>query len=355
MAEISLDEYRHSPRFSERERAAVLWAEHVARNTARYRDDVFDEVRRQFDDAELVELTGVCGLFAQSNRFQDSLLMPIEEQSEVNKIGLSIQVNTDRLKAYIESVIENWPGEFPVPESARPSRTQRAPQPPAWAAREEGPCRVVLPESESAQGVSAWFMQAAGRMLGGVPNAVRLWANIPHLGKLFLPLNVALFYEGAGSVLPTALKALVLVRTSHVNEAPYSLAHRTALACAAGVPPESIVLIASDECAASPCFSSRERTALAWAEHVARNTAKKRNDIYEAVRQDFTDAEIVELTGLCALANKLDRIENALRVPVEQQAAIEALYRSPRLDPARLKSYLAEVVANWPRDFPIPR
>lgn len=333
----------------------MLWAEHVARNTARARDDIFDEVRRQFDDAELVELTAVCGLFAQSNRFQDSLLMPIEEQSEVNKIGLSIRVNTDRLKTYLERMIAYWPAQFPDPESASACSTERALEPPAWAAHDNGPCRVALPEPESAQGDTAWFMQAAARMLGGVPNAVRLWANIPHLGKLFLPLNVALVYDGSGSGLPATLKALALVRTSHVNEAPYSLAHRTALACAAGVAPESLALVASDDCAASPRFSPRERATLAWAEHVARNTAKKRNDVYEAVRRHFSDAGIVELTGLCALSNKVDRIENALRVPLEDPAAVAALYRSPRLDPERLKSYLAEIVANWPREFPVPR
>ena len=86
--EISLDDYLNSPRFSRRERAAVLWAEHVAKNTARERDDVFEEVHKHFNDAELVELTGVCGQFASSNRFQDSLRLPIEEHGEVSKISL---------------------------------------------------------------------------------------------------------------------------------------------------------------------------------------------------------------------------------------------------------------------------
>ena len=333
----------------------MLWAEHVARNTARARDDIFDEVRREFDDGELIELTAVCGLFAQSNRFQDSLLMPIEEQGEVNKIGLSIQVNTDRLKAYIERMIANWPAGFPAPEGARAAGTAHAPDLPAWAVQDPGPCRIALPDPESAAGDTAWFMQAAGRMLGGVPSAVRMWANIPHLGKLFLPFYISLVYEGVGSGLPSALKALVLVRTSHENEARYSLGHRTAFALTAGVSSDTLELLASSEGTAASRFPPRERAALAWTEHVARNTAKKRNDVYAEVRRHFTDAEIVELTGLCALANKTDRIENALRLPFEDAPAIESLYRSPRLAPERLKHYLAEIVANWPREFPVPR
>ena len=70
----------------------MLWAEHVACNTAGSRDDVYNEVAKQFTPAELVELTAVCGLFAQSNRFQDSLAMPIEAPHDVDKIRTSVRV-----------------------------------------------------------------------------------------------------------------------------------------------------------------------------------------------------------------------------------------------------------------------
>jgi len=295
----------------------------------------------------------VCGLFAQSNRFQDSLLLPIEEQGEVNKIGLSIRVNTDRLKAYIERVVATWPAEFPAPKRGTASASSGRAAPKA-AAPPTMQCRITLPDP-AAQNDAGWFLRAAGRLLGGVPNAVRLWAHIPHLGKLFLPFHVAFFYEGVGSRLTSALKALVLVRTSHINNAPYSLAHRLALGRAAGVAEEQLERVATDDCAASPQFSARERAALAWAAQVACNTAKHRDDIYQQVRGNFSDAEIVELTGLCAVSCKVDRIQNALRVPLESDAELEALYRTPRLDPARLKGYLMDIVENWPREFPEPR
>jgi len=334
----------------------VLWAEHVARNTARVRDDVFDQVRRCFDEAELVELTGVCGLFAQSNRFQDSLLLPIEDQSEVNKIGHSVRVNTDRLKVYIERMLATWPAEFPVPEHRAASGSNPiGAAAPAATTPGNGPCRITLPEPDSAPGDAGWFLQAAARLLGAVPNAIRAWAHIPHLGKLFVPFQIALVYEGAGSRLPSTLKTLALVRTSHVNGAPYSLAHWRARGGAAGVAREKLELLAADDCAALPQFAARERAALAWAEHVARNTAKHRDDVYQQIRSSFDDAEIVELTGLCAVANKLDRLQNALRIPLEDHAELDAHYRLPRLDPARLKAYLTEIVRNWPREFPVPR
>ncbi len=103
----------NSPHLNEREKAAVLWAEHVTKNTARERDDVFEIVQKQFNESELVELTMACGLFNFYNRFMDSLKIPIEIQDEVNKIKKSALLDPDKVKHYIELVLKNWPKEFP--------------------------------------------------------------------------------------------------------------------------------------------------------------------------------------------------------------------------------------------------
>jgi hypothetical protein len=104
-----------SPLLSPRERAAVLWAEHVTRNTARSRDDVYEEVARHFDEAEIVELTLMSGFFNMFNRFMDSLNIPIEPMEEVDKIKRSVRVDPDRVRGYLETVLANWPSDFPDP------------------------------------------------------------------------------------------------------------------------------------------------------------------------------------------------------------------------------------------------
>ena len=100
---------------NDREKAAVLWAEHVTRNTARERDDVFDQVHAIFSEQEIVELTMISGLFNFRNRYMDSLKIPLEPTEEVDKIKTSGRLNTDNLKQYLEFVLENWPEEFPEP------------------------------------------------------------------------------------------------------------------------------------------------------------------------------------------------------------------------------------------------
>jgi len=336
----------------------VLWAEHVANNTAGGRDDVFDEVKRRFTDAELVELTGICGLFAVSNRFQDSMRLPIEAQGEVEKIKTSVRADPDRLKAYVGRLVELWPQAFPDADLALPAETSGRPGDRASIARAEpgapAACRVPLLDPESASGDAAQFFAAAGRLLGGVPNAVRVWGHVPHVGKLVLPFVVAVERAGCGSILPAGLKVWVIARTSYINSAPYTLAHARAAAHAAGMPQDGIDELAVVGCVDSPRFSERERAALVWAQHVAQNTAKHHDAVFEALRRHYNDAEIVELTGLCAETNMVNRFCNALRVPVESAAALSALHGAPRIEPARLKTYLESVLADWPRVLPVP-
>ncbi len=113
---IESDDYMRSSLLSGREKAAVLWAEHVTRNTARDRDDIFETVKKEFTQTELIELTMMSCLFNSWNRFMDSLHMPIEEQGEVDKIRKSVYLDPAKLKNYMQEMIDNWPDEFPEPD-----------------------------------------------------------------------------------------------------------------------------------------------------------------------------------------------------------------------------------------------
>ena len=110
---IHSDVYMDSPHLTPREKAAVLWAEHVTLNTAKARDDVFEEVHRLYTDAEVVELTMVITYFNMRNRFQDALRIPLETDGLVESISQSLHQNTDDMKNYFAGLAENWPEKFP--------------------------------------------------------------------------------------------------------------------------------------------------------------------------------------------------------------------------------------------------
>jgi AhpD family alkylhydroperoxidase len=64
-----LDAWRESKLYSERERAALEWAESLTTiATSRAPDDVYDRVRRQFSEKELAELSIVIAMINAWNR-----------------------------------------------------------------------------------------------------------------------------------------------------------------------------------------------------------------------------------------------------------------------------------------------
>jgi len=323
----------------------VLWAEHVAKNTARDRDDIAAEVKRQFSDAEFVELTAVCGLFGQSNRFQDSMRLPIEEQHEVDKIKTSVRTDPAKLKAYVARMLEYWPHTFPA---ASPFRSAPSAAVPPGDPR---PSRVPLLDG-SADGDSAHFIAAATALLGGSTNAVRVLAHTPHVAKFFLAIYFPFERDGLGSGLPAPLRLMILLKTHHMHDARYMIAHHTVLGRVAGLSETQLTALSRADAENSPEFSPLERAAIAWAALVARNTAKRDEAVFKELQRHFKDAEVVEMTALCAVTNNADLIYNALRVPVESAAELDALYPTVVADPNRLKCYLERIVADWPVNFP---
>ena len=94
---------------------AILWAEHVTLNTAKNNNGVFERVRKEFSEEEIVELTLMSGYFNFFNRFMDSLRIPLESQEEINKIKRSVHLDPAKVHAYLENMVRTWPTNIPGP------------------------------------------------------------------------------------------------------------------------------------------------------------------------------------------------------------------------------------------------
>ncbi len=73
-------DYRASPLFDEREKATIAWAEAMTLNTAKRDDAVWNEMRRLFSDAEIVEISLASGMFNMINRLNDSFRTELEPE-----------------------------------------------------------------------------------------------------------------------------------------------------------------------------------------------------------------------------------------------------------------------------------
>ena len=114
------------------------------------------------------------------------------------------------------------------------------------------------------------------------------------------------------SGLDPILKDLVYLRVSQLNSCAFCIDMHDKDLRAAGEQPERLALLSAFR--EAPNFSPRERAALAWAEAVTQLGAHGVSDAdYAAVRAEFTDAELVELTVAVAMINAWNRMGVAFR------------------------------------------
>ncbi len=81
--------------------------------------------------------------------------------------------------------------------------------------------RVSMIDTETATGDTAILFDAVRAMLGRVPNSYRILGHSPLVAKMLIPFNAVVQRQGAGSVLSTRLKEMVVIKTSHVNGCKY--------------------------------------------------------------------------------------------------------------------------------------
>lgn len=208
--------------------------------------------------------------------------------------------------------------------------------------------RLPKIERDNISGDLDHFYGAVTALLGRVPNFYRTISHAPWMAMLLLPFNAAVQRQWPGSRMSGRIKELVVIKTSHVNGCRYCYAHNTALGEAAGITHDEIVEVSSDDYLNSRTLSEQEKLAVQWAEAVTLNTAAERDDLFAAMKRQFSDAEIVELTIVSAMFNMINRLNDSLQVPIEEQDEVNLIKRSLNLDPAKIQDYVAWLSEFWP-------
>ncbi len=162
---------------------------------------------------------------------------------------------------------------------------------------------------------------------GNVPNMFRTMAHRPEIFRTMMSHFAAVLNTGTVS---TALKELIIVRTSQINETPYCLASHTVLARNLGWTDEQLTHLA--EWPEREDFTAAEKAALRLAETVTRNAHALTDEQFAELREFYSEGEIVELLCAIGLFNYFNRFNNALRMEptkpgegaaTEQEAAVK--------------------------------
>lgn len=73
-------DFERSPRYSDAERAALRFARDAALVPNEVRPAHFEELRRHWDDGQIVEILAVVGLFGFLNRWNDTMATELEDE-----------------------------------------------------------------------------------------------------------------------------------------------------------------------------------------------------------------------------------------------------------------------------------
>lgn len=120
--------------------------------------------------------------------------------------------------------------------------------------------------------------------------------------------------------LERSLLELVKIRASQINGCAYCLVMHTNEARKLGETDDRMHLLnAWDE---APGFSERERAALAWVEAVTLvSESHVPDEVYETVKQHFSEKEIVDLTMATVAINGWNRVSIATRAQPQVKSA----------------------------------
>ncbi|MDA8357827.1 MAG: carboxymuconolactone decarboxylase family protein [Actinomycetota bacterium] len=117
------------------------------------------------------------------------------------------------------------------------------------------------------------------------------------------------------SSLEPELLELVKLRASQLNGCGYCVDMHTKDATAIGVDPQRLHLAVVWR--EAPCYSERERAALAWCEALTMLPGSDvPDDLYDVVRGHFDEKEVVALTLAVVAINGWNRFAVGLRSPV---------------------------------------
>ena len=158
-------------------------------------------------------------------------------------------------------------------------------------------------------------LERAAKNLGFVANSVLIMQRKPKLVKAFVELSAAMWDPG-GEV-DRGFKRLVGHVASRAAGCRYCMAHTAGAAVHAGIEERKVAAIW--EYRTSPLFTQAERVALDFALAAASVPNDVTDEMFEEMRRHWSEGQIVEITAVIALFGFLNRWNDTMATPLEQE------------------------------------
>jgi len=162
------------------------------------------------------------------------------------------------------------------------------------------------------------IFDAAEQFLGRTSNLMKiLITHTPEIARWWLGFLVSIRQDGLGSNSDVKLRGLACVKTSMTNECNYCTSHTSIYAQGLGYSESQIALMTDDSYKDSNEFNDKEKIAIEWAEAVTLNKALNDGPLWDKVRSNFSDVEIVEITLASSMFNMINRLNDTFRSELE--------------------------------------
>jgi alkylhydroperoxidase family enzyme len=179
--------------------------------------------------------------------------------------------------------------------------------------------RVRMIKPEEADADTRKVYDGVLKQLGRISNFSQVLAHQPAaLAGWMLP-NEAIRLDNVKSD-PEYVKIqqLVIIKTSALNRSAYCMSHNVPLGRKIGLTEPQIKAAQGSDYMRSPDLDDRQKAAIRWAEAVTLLTARDDDDAFAAMRQHFSEKQIVELTVFCGMWNYSNRLCEALHIDLER-------------------------------------
>ncbi|GAB4321423.1 MAG: carboxymuconolactone decarboxylase family protein [Dehalococcoidia bacterium] len=158
------------------------------------------------------------------------------------------------------------------------------------------------------------LFRAVEGALGFVPNSYFTMGRRPELLRAFARLAATILRDGE---VDPGLKQLVALLASRSAGCRYCQAHTAEGAARLGVDPAKVE--AAFDFETSPLFDDRERAALRLARDAALVPNATEPAHFEALRQHFSDDQVVEIVAVIALFGFLNRWNDTMATALEHE------------------------------------
>lgn len=149
---------------------------------------------------------------------------------------------------------------------------------------------------------------------GPFRNQVAVFAHVPaamrHLMSMLMELREA-------ATLPKRYLEIAIVVVSRLNECHYCVAHHKPFLAVEGISSDGIDRLLDSD---NPELDEVDRLVVAYAQAAWETPNRIRDDLFERLRQHFSEAQIVELTLRITLCGFFNRFNDALQIEEEPEA-----------------------------------